>query len=146
MVANKVMLESDINDKIAELFKDDFWTIQKSRISPAEFDIVLLDSKSLTLINIEIKRNNWRNLIEQAVRGLVYCHYSIAALPVHIKNKIPLDEIEKLGVGVLFYEIENENLTFVLELKPKMSKMINRSCKKIMYNLFVNKYGSQLYA
>lgn len=142
----KILSEHDINNKITEVFNGDYFTIQKSRISPAEFDIVLLDRDSLSLINIEIKKNKWKTLIDQALRGLFYCHFSVAALPITIKEKLPLEEIEKLGIGLLFYEIKEDGFSISLEIEPKKSKVLNQNCKRLMYDLFVTKYGNNLYA
>ncbi len=146
-MVNKPLLEKDINIFICkELQKRSFFVLKEFRIAPAELDIVYLDPDTLLLTNIEIKRDNWRKLYFQALRGKLYCHFSVAVMPLASKKNIPLELFSEEGIGIIFYEQRKKKIELFVELLPKLSDSINRNLKKIIYKKIYNNYGNQTYA
>jgi len=141
------LLEVDVNFLLAgKLRSDRLLVLQHVRIHPCEMDIVALDRASLKLVNIEIKRRDWKALLRQSLRGKLYCHYSIAALPQSMKPSIPAAEFEARGVGLLFFEESISGLNVELTVPPMPSRDINRSLKRVLYCQFIQEYGDIAYA
>jgi len=139
--------ESEINGLLAKKLRSHrLLVLQNVRIHPCEMDIVALDPITLRLINIEIKRTDWRALLNQAIRGTLYCHYSVAALPSSMRATVPVEEFRSRGVGLAFFEIENHDLELTVGVQPAMSEKINRSLKKLLYSRFYAQYGDGAYA
>jgi len=144
---NTILLESQIVNLISERFKESSLLIENNlRFTFAEFDIILLDPKTLSLVNIEVKRNNWSKLYEQALRGKLFCHYSLVIIPWFAKEKISIDFFKHEGIGVVYYLENNNYFELKLELHPRKSETINRNYKKILYKHFSNKYQDLVYA
>ena len=61
-------------------------------------------------------------------------------LPESVKTTIAIDEFENSGVGILFYNENNDEIEFKLELKPSMAKQTNRFLKKKIYKKFADMY------
>jgi hypothetical protein len=140
------LLESDINRLLAnELRSQSLLVLQNVRIHPCELDIVALDPITLQLVNIEIKRADWRALLSQALRGTLYCHYSVAALPLSMKAAVPVDEFRSRGIGLLFFEPRKDDIALTLCVQPSISPQMNRSLKKHLYSRFCAQYGEGAY-
>jgi len=141
------MLESELNKIISKkLCNSDFLIINELRLKPAEFDIIILNKITLQLINLEIKRNNWKKLLDQAIRGKLYCHYSIAVMPQKSKRNINLKYFEDNGIGVAFYNIYGAEVECTLELEPHLSNIINRDYKKLLYKKIIAHHKIDIYA
>jgi hypothetical protein len=138
--------EKRINQIIsARINGDDKICISQLRLASGEFDIVFLDKNSLRITNIEIKKNNWRHLLDQSIKRKLYCHYSIAVLPEKYKEKIPFREFEKNGIGLAFYKEFGEELLLEMNLAPSLSSEINRYFKQILYKQFLSRCGELIY-
>jgi hypothetical protein len=141
------LLEIDINNLIAKkLANSDVLVLQEVRLHPCELDLVLLDKNTFCLATIEIKRNNWRYLLKQALRTRLYSHYSIAAMPNSMQSNVPIEIFAENGIGVIFYNFKNEVLDLEIINEPKFSTYINRGLKKQIYKRFIDKYGGGVYA
>jgi len=129
--------ERDINDVLAqELRSAGYWVLQEVRVPPNELDLIVLDPLTLHLTCFEIKRNNWKTLLQQAVKTRLYGHYSIAVLPKPKNNTIPLGEFEKRGVGVLYFYNTNGKFEFLQSIKPEFNTTCNRFLKRNLYKRF----------
>jgi hypothetical protein len=141
------MLESEINKRLADkLRSQNLLVLQNVRIHPCELDIVALDTATLRLVNIEIKRANWRKLLSQALRGTLYCHYSVAALPESMRAAVPEEEFTSRGIGLLYFEPNEHELSWTVCVQPSISTKVNRSLKKLLYSRFYARYGGSAYA
>lgn len=145
--SSSALLESEVNLLLAnELRSQRLLVLQNVRIHPCELDIVAMDPQTLRLVNIEIKRSGWRSLLNQAERGKLYCHYSVAALPASMKAVVPIEEFHSRGIGLLFFEPAKRDISLTMQLQPSVSARINRSFKKILYSRFCAQYGENTYA
>lgn len=146
--SNNLHLEKEINCFITqELKKKSPFVLTEFRIHPAELDIVFFNRETLQLTNIEIKRNNWKKVLLQAKRGKLYCHYSIAVLPIAYKERVPYESFEDVGVGLMFYEVKRDRiLNLMTAVHPKLSDTINRGFKRLIYNQLTLTFGELIYA
>jgi hypothetical protein len=141
------MLESEVNRLLAKRLRSErLLVLQNVRIHPCELDIVAMDPRTLRLVNVEIKRTNWRSLLSQAERGALYCHYSVAALPVCMRATVPAEEFHRRGIGLVFFEARMRDILLTVGLEPSMSTRTNRSFKKLLYSRFCSQYGEEAYA
>jgi hypothetical protein len=141
------ILESEINKFLADALRSQkMLVLQNVRIHPCELDIVALDTQTLRLVNIEIKRADWRTLLNQALRGTLYCHYSVAALPESMRAVVPEEEFRGRGIGLLYFEPEKHGISWTVGVQPLMSTKVNRSLKKLLYSRFYARYGDGAYA
>ncbi len=138
--------EKEINDLISVKLKEKYFVLQGLRIPPAELDIVFLDNNTLCLTNIEIKRDNWKKLFFQSLRGKIYCHYSIAILPSHMQKNVQVELFRDEGLGLFFYEVTNGKIDLMAVLEPRYSEKMNRVYKKLLYREFYAQYGKVIYA
>lgn len=144
---NKILSENQINNLLAkQLRKENCIVLNRLRFTAAEFDVIIFDPDTLSLINIEIKKDKWEKLFHQAIRGKLYCHYSLVMVPVESKNDIDLTSFAKEGIGVIFFEIKRNKLLTYLELQPSQSNIMNRNLKKRLYKQVISKYRDQVYA
>ena len=145
--SRSTMLESEINGLLAhELRSQDLLVLQNVRIHPCELDIVALDTFTLRLVNVEIKRADWRALLNQAIRGTFYCHYSVAALPAPLRAVVPEEEFRGRGIGLLYFEPGEHGVSWTLGVQPAMSTKLNRPLKRLLYSRFYARYGDGVYA
>jgi hypothetical protein len=64
------LLERDVNRQLSRLLtRDGMYVLSEVRLNPYELDIVALDPLSLKLVNFEIKRRDWRGVLDQALRS-----------------------------------------------------------------------------
>jgi hypothetical protein len=134
---SKLLKERDINEILAnELRADGFLVLQGLRLPPREIDIVALDPLSLCLTCLEIKRSDWKETVNQAIRSSLYGHYSIAVLPKSLSKYLKLHEFTRRGIGLLYFDYSKEKLDFKLELKPTLSRNTNRHLKRRVYKKF----------
>jgi len=140
-------LEREINGLIAEKMRGTgLLVLQEVRLHPCEMDIVLFDPKSLRLAILEIKRNNWRAVLTQAMRAKLFCHFAVAVLPASLRAVAPLDEFARRGIGLVFYEEVGDRLTLTVANAPSLSKVINRAFKQLVYREFQMEFGDLLHA
>lgn len=145
--SKRQLLERQINALIAaEMRTSGVLVLQEVRVHPCEMDIIMLDPVSLRLATIEIKRNNWRAALSQAMRAKLFCHFAIAALPMSLRNAARRDEFLTRGVGLIFYEEINGDLRLSVDVAPVTSDVINRTFKQLVYRQFHATYGELLYA
>lgn len=141
------LLERDINLLFAKEFKKrGFFVLREVRCPPCELDLILLDPISLKLINVEIKRVNWKKLLQQSIRAQLYCHFSVAAMPERMKAFVPINEFQSRGIGVIFYKEKGRRVEFLPLLSPVKSAQTNRGLKQQIYRHFSKKLGERLYA
>jgi hypothetical protein len=144
---SKKFSEHRVNSLLTnKLKKNKCIVVNRVRLSPAEFDLIILDPHSLQLINIEIKRNNWPRLFQQAQRGKLYCHYSIAMVPISSKASIDIQSFSREGIGLIFYEEKRNDINLYFEVEPQRSTSINRYFKKMIYEEIESHYGDLIYA
>ena len=130
-------LEREINKKISsKLERSGFCVIRNSRFITAEIDIIALNLKSLELASYEIKRNNWKKVLIQAVRNKSYCHFSYAVLPEERGGKVKLQDFQKHGIGLIFFKVLKKGIRLNVILNPEKSDGINQLRKKSVYSRF----------
>jgi DnaJ-class molecular chaperone len=105
------------------------------RIPPAEFDIVSMDINNFLLTNYEIKKDGWKKLLNQSVRGQLYCHYAVAVLPKTKIKKGILEEFSMRGVGLIGYSLEEGDIKFETVALAEQSTVINEYFKKTIYHI-----------
>ena len=120
--------------------------LRELRLHPSEIDLVIFDRETLRLATFEIKRNNWRALMDQAVRAKLYSHFSSAILPISMRSNVPENEFSQRGLGLIFYEETVDEIDLKLVIQPKLSDSINRSLKQQVYRRFYEHYGEKMYA
>jgi len=141
------LLEREVNTLIAgEMRETGLLVLQELRLHPCEMDIVLFDPNTLRLATIEIKRSNWRAVLSQASRAKLFCHFSIAALPVSLRSSAPVLEFATRGIGLIFYEELGKQVNLTVANIPQISDVINRPLKQLVYREFHAKYGDLVYA
>ena len=139
--------ESHVNAAITHVMsRRGFFVIRKERFNPCELDVLLLDPLSLRLAVIEIKRRQWKALLSQAVRAMLFCHYVTAAMPASMEACGPAEEFTSRGVGLAFYEGTTKELKLRVVSPPALSQRINRSLKRQVYKRFYDRCGDLLYA
>jgi len=145
--SNKNLLEREVNDLISKKVQSDcLLVLRELRFHPCEMDIVIFDPKTLRLAALEIKRINWKELLRQTIRAKLYCHFSVAVMPVSMRHSVPLEEFAHRGIGVFFYEASYKNMHLSVAARPKVSNEINRSLKKQIYREFYSRYGERVHA
>jgi hypothetical protein len=145
---SKLLSENAVNDIVSQRLEiDGFKVLTRIRINPAELDIVMLDPRTLELTNIEIKKNRWERLFQQALRGKLYCHYSVVMIPICSKGKIDLNSFTSEGIGVIFYEeLSSTEVKLHYVSAPKRSNQLNRNLKKLLYQEISTKHANSIYA
>lgn len=145
---SKFLSENDVNDLVSQSLENaGFKVLKRIRLNPAELDIVLFDPRTLELTNIEIKKNKWERLFQQALRGKLYCHYSVVMVPIWSKEKIDLNSFTQEGIGVIFYEeLSSTEVKLHFESAPKRSTQLNRNLKKLLYQEISSKHANTIYA
>jgi hypothetical protein len=145
--SNPKLLEREINLLFAKEFKKrGFFVLREVRCPPCELDLILLDPISLTLINVEIKRVNWKKLLQQSKRAQLYCHFSVAAMPERMRAFVPIEEFQSRGIGIIFYQEKGRKIELLPMLSPVRSSQTNRGLKQQIYGHFSKKLGARLYA
>lgn len=141
------LLEYEINNLLSqEIRESGLFILQRLRLHPCEMDIVIFDPKTLLLTTLEIKRMNWKAVLQQSLRAKLYCHYSVAVLPLRMYPNIDEDEFSNNGIGLFFYEECENSLSLTKHTFPQISDMINRQFKQQVYRQFYNYYGVEMYA
>lgn len=140
--------ENAVNDLVSQSLENaGFKVLTRVRVNPAELDIVLFDPRTLELTNIEIKKNKWERLFQQALRGKLYCHYSVVMVPIWSKEKIDLNSFTHEGIGVIFYEeLSSTEVKLHYEAAPTRSTQLNRNLKKLLYREISSKHAHTIYA
>ncbi len=148
MASSRVdLLEAEVNRRLANQFRaQQMFVLQNVRLHPCELDIVVLDPLTLALANIEIKRANWRAVLRQAIRGQLFCHYSVAVLPVSMRSSVPVIEFEQRGIGLAFYTEAKRSLKLAVACQPGRSHDVNRLFKRLLYRQFSSLYSESVYA
>lgn len=141
------LLEREVNNLISKKVQSDhLLVLRELRFHPCEMDIVIFDPKTLRLATLEIKRTNWRELLRQTIRGRLYCHFSIAVMPISMRDSVPLKEFALRGIGVFFYEAAHETINLSVAVRPTVSNQINRPLKQQIYREFYSRYGERVHA
>jgi hypothetical protein len=141
------LLEREVNGFIArEMQKAGLLVLREVRLHPCEMDIVLFDPNTLRLATLEIKRGNWRAVLSQASRAKLFCHFSVAVLPLSLRNVAPVPEFASRGIGLVFYDEMENGVRLIVENTPLISGEINRPFKQLVYREFHAKYGDLIYA
>jgi hypothetical protein len=144
---NNKLSEFEVNQILTHKLKEtSFFVLNMLRLTAVEFDVILFDPCSLKLINIEIKKNKWEILFHQALRGKLYCHYSMILVPKEAKRNIHTEPFLKEGIGIMYYEELEGDLDIQLEYEPQESKCINRNLKKQIYKQVQSKFKERLNA
>ena len=145
--SDQLLYEREVNRQAAVLFEArGLLVLREIRVNPCEIDLVLLDPGTARLAAIEIKRQNWRELLHQAERRQLYCHFSVAMMPVRMRSRVPLTEFSKRGIGVIFYEEMDKHIQLFCALFPRLSESGNRALKKVLYTEFSIVCREKLYA
>lgn len=144
----KVLSENAVNDLVSRSLENaGFKVLTRVRLNPAELDIVLFDPRTLELTNIEIKKNKWERLFQQALRGKLYCHYSVVMVPIWSKEKIDLNSFTNEGIGIIFYEeLSPTEVKLHYEAAPIRSTQLNRNLKKLLYQEISSRHAHTIYA
>jgi hypothetical protein len=149
MVKSKKLSLSEytINNILTQKLREkEFIVMNRVRLSPAEFDLIVLIPGTCQLINIEIKKNQWQKLFHQALRGKLYCHFSIIMVPSTAKSKIDTDYLSNEGIGLIYYEELEGDVNLIFEIPPQQSDSINRNLKKLLYREIKDRFGELIYA
>lgn len=142
MKSDTDLLEREINKLLTNIIKkEDMYVLNELRLNPCEMDVIALEPNSFTLISFEIKKNKWRDLLFQAIRAKLYCHYSYAVMPKSKEKNIPIKDFIENGIGIVLYSVKKDELDFMFLTQPSLSDRINRNLKKRLYWEFYNKYG-----
>ncbi len=140
--SDEEILERKINIQICKQLQTiNPFVLREVRLHPCEMDIIVLDPNTLLLTALEIKRNKWRELLQQATRAKLYCHFSLAVMPNSKRDSIPLDDFLERGIGIVFYKRNGKKLDLLFDNKPQYSTIINRTFKQQIYLQFQTKYG-----
>ncbi len=141
------LLEREVNNLISKKVQSDhLLVLREVRFHPCEMDIVIFDPRTLRLANLEIKRTNWKELLRQTMRAKLYCHFSVAVMPISARHAVPLEEFAYRGIGVFFYEASHSAIGLSVAVKPRVSNEINRSLKQQIYREFYSRYGERVHA
>lgn len=144
---NRPLFERDVNRKLSKLLaKDGLYVLSEVRLNPYELDVVALDPVSLRLVNFEIKRRDWRKLLNQSCRAQLYCDFAVAVLPARLEASVSINEFEVPGVGLFFYRWTGRQLEMTARLQPRQASRPSRILKRALYARFADRYGASLRA
>lgn len=139
--------EREVNARLARVLRGKgLFVLQEVRCAPCEIDIVVLDPATLRLAGFEIKRRNWREVLQQACRTQLYCHFVCVVLPESISVSVDLKEFCQRGIGVIFYKVDGRSLRLDSALAPQLTSEMNRSLRRRIYQSFADKFGDSLNA
>lgn len=138
-------LESEVNEYIKHVLKreNDIFVLNRLKVHPREFDVIVFDKKTKYLYNFEIKRSSWRNVLDQCIVNKSYFHYCYAVIPDVVKYRKEL--FISNGIGVIEYKENDSEITFQLIYEAPLSDSINRFFKQKIWKIFHQKYGDDLY-
>jgi hypothetical protein len=114
--------------------------LRELRLNPYEFDIVALHPQTLTLMNIEVKRSNWREILRQTIRGRLHCHLAVAVLPLSMRQRVPLEPFIDCGIGLWFYSVSERSIEVTTAVEPQRNARPNRCLKRDMYRRFLKRF------
>jgi hypothetical protein len=141
----KNILEREINKRVAAVMRQrGCCVLQEVRCPACEIDIVMFDPGTLRLAGFEIKRRDWRESLVQACRTQLYCHFSVAVLPLTMRGVVPVEEFSSRGVGVMFYSITKKSIDLVPVVDPVPTGKVNRTFRRQLYQRFLAAYGDKL--
>jgi hypothetical protein len=134
-------LETEVNEYIKHNLKDenDILVLNRLKVHPREFDIIVFDKITKYLYNFEIKRDSWKELLDQCIINKSYFHFCYAI----ISNKLKYDKTAFIenGIGIIEYSEKDNELHFKAVNNAKYSESINIFFKKRVWQIFHNKFG-----
>jgi len=105
------------------------YNVPVGRFHPRIFDIVGINDRKI--VSIEVKLNNFKKTLDQAITRLYYSDNVIVAFPESYISRVEkryLPDLKKIGIGLI-----SVNQKVVLKLKPHQSIYLNSNRKR---NLF----------
>lgn len=93
------------------------------------------------LITIECKLKNWRRALQQANEHQIAADKAYICLPKRSITDFMLEEISRVGVGLLFFD-EDGSWPFETIIDAKKSAMTWQSLKTIVSNQIITRRGS----
>lgn len=140
-------LEREIVTSLARRLREQgLFVIPEARVMSCEMDVVVFDPVSLRMAAIEVKREGWREVLSQADKRKLYCHFAVAVLPARLKESIEEEEFSSRGVGLCYYTESRSRVGFQLAHQPSLHTSQNRSLKQRLYQLFAARFGERMYA
>lgn len=123
-----------------------FRALVQVRLHPCEMDLVVLDPATARIGVFELKRRDWRTVLEQARRAQLYAHFAAAVLPLRMASHVPAEEFERFGVGLVYYSESAAGVAFSLGREAMASRVTNRHFKQLLYREFARAFGGLTHA
>lgn len=133
-------LEKIYVEHLANFFtKAGFFVLTNVRLPPREIDLLLLDHKSVKLIAVEVKREKWKDAINQSIKNKLYADYSLLAMPSKNCTRVPLEILHNYGLGMIRMDLSEDTFSASIVELPTQSDEANRFFKRELMNIFESK-------
>ena len=126
MVSEKYM-KPIVDFLIRKIYGEPEHTIHEFPVGYGRTDIVYIFEGEPYVVSVELKVNNWKRGVQQALRNLVFSKYSYLALQWKKKRRIDMDFLRKYGIGLIAVNGDAQ-----VVLKPKPSSFFNLYRREIM--------------
>jgi len=118
--------EYELVQKVKPILQKSYQVYEEVKIFTRAIDIVL--QKENQIISIEFKLNNWQKAFEQISDYQIVSDYSYLCTPKKNLRNSTLEQISNLGIGLLSYDDEKEELVEIIKPLQSTTKVDYYKC------------------